>query len=48
MKPIEANAANISISVAYCFFAILSFFVFKIAAKYFSNNKNQATEQLDS
>jgi hypothetical protein len=48
MKAIEANAANISISVAYCFFGILSFFVFKIAAKYFTNKKDPMTEQLDT
>ncbi len=35
MKNIEYNPANVSIAVIYCFFGVLSFFVLKIASKYF-------------
>lgn len=35
MKHIESNPVNVSIAVVYCFFGVLSFFVLKIAAKYF-------------
>ncbi len=41
MKTLEINPANISIAIVYCFFGILSFFVLKIAARYFMTESKQ-------
>ena len=46
MKTIELNPANISIAVVYCLFGLLSFFVLKIAAKYFMKSDNSARSKI--
>lgn len=45
MKHIEPNSANVSIAVVYCFFGVLSFFVLKIAVKYFMRGEKSETNK---